>query len=92
MDTDWEIGTFKQEVKRFGHIVKKLRNRKTVTIYDRSCNTFYRFVLDRREKRIFWKRDASKDQRNWVNQIKYLRLDGVLQLIYENKVRNKLND
>lgn len=83
---------FEQEVKRMGHLVQKLREGRRSTIFDGSTKTFYRFRINPSEKRLFWLREASLDQRNWVTQNVYLRLRDVLKCVYDNKVRNNIND
>ena len=83
---------FEQEVKRMVNTVQKLREGRRTTIFDGSTNTFYRFRINPSEKRIFWIREASLDQRNWVTQNVYLRLRDVLKLVYDNKVKNNIND
>jgi hypothetical protein len=88
----YEIQPFETEVKRMGHLVQKLRESRKVTIFDGSTKTFYRFRLDRTEKRVYWIKEASLDQRNWIKQIYYLSLKGVMKEIYRNKVRNNIDD
>lgn len=87
-----QIEPFEIEVKRMGNTVQKLREGRRVTIFDGSTKTFYRFRLNPSEKRIFWIQEASLDQRNWVIQNIYLSLSDVMRNIYNNKVRNKIND
>lgn len=92
MDTDWKIGTFETEVKRMRDVVQKLRQGRRVTIFDGTTKTFYRFRLNPSEKRVFWIKEASLDQHNWVIQSTYFSLRNVMQNIYNNKVKNNIND
>jgi hypothetical protein len=87
-----QIESFEIEVKRMGNTVQKLREGRRVTIFDGSTKTFYRFRLNPSEKRVFWIQEASLDQRNWVIQNIYLSLKDVMRNIYNNKVRNNIND
>lgn len=88
----YEIQPFEIEVKRMGHLVQTFREGRRVTIFDGSTKTFYRFRLNPSEKRVFWIQEASLDQRNWVIQNIYLSLKDVMRNIYNNKVRNNIND
>lgn len=88
----YEIQPFEIEVKRMGNTVQKLREGRRVTIFDGSTKTFYRFRLNPSEKRVFWIQEASLDQRNWVIHNIYLSLKDVMRNIYNNKVRNNIND
>jgi len=88
----YEIQSFEIEVKRMDHIVQKLREGRRVTIFDGTTKTFYRFRLNPSEKRIFWIKEASLDQRNWVIQTTFFSLRYVMQNIYNNKVKNNIND
>lgn len=92
MDTDWNIGTFESELKRLGHVVRKLREGRRVIIFDGTTKTFYRFRLNPSEKRVFWIKEASLDKRNWVIQNTFFSLKYVMQNIYNNKVKNNIND
>ena len=83
---------FEQEVKRMISVFDKLRNHQRVIIFDGSTKTFYRFRINPSERRLFWLREASLDQRNWVTQNVYLRLRDVLKFVYDNKVKNNIND
>jgi hypothetical protein len=87
-----QIESFEIEVKRMGHLVQKLREGRRVTIFDGTSKTFYRFRLNPSEKRVFWIKEASLDQRNWVIQNTFFSLRNVMQNIYNNKIKNNLND
>lgn len=87
-----DIGTFEEEIKRFGRIVEKLRGRQTVTIFDGQDRTFYRFRLNPNEKSVCWIQEASLDRNNWVNQYPFCSLRGVLRRVYDNKVKNNIDD
>ena len=88
----YQIGSFEEEVKRMGHIVQKLREGRRVTIFDGGGKTFYRFRLNPSEKRVFWIKEVSLDERNWVIQNTFFSLRNVMQNIYNNKVKNNIND
>lgn len=89
---DHPILDFKTEVKRMGETVKTLRDRRSVTMFDRSRKTFHRFRINQFEDRLYWMQEASLDRRNWVEQHSYLSLSNVMRKIYNNKVNNGLND
>lgn len=91
METN-KIESFEIEVKRMGHLVQKLREGRRVRIFDGSTNVFYRFRLDPSQKRVYWIKEASLDQMEWVQQEYFLSLKGVMKEIYRNKVRNNIND
>lgn len=91
-EKDIPILSFEVEVKRMKHVFETLRNHRRLTIYDGSTKTFYRFRINPSERRLFWIEEASLDQRNWVTQHTHRRFRDVLKLIYDNKVRNNIND
>jgi len=89
---DIPIEPFEVEVKRMKHVFETLRNHRRLTIYDGSRKTFYRYRINPSERRLFWMQEASLDQRNWVTQHTYFSLRDVLKCVYDNKVRNNIND
>jgi hypothetical protein len=86
------IGTFEDEVKRMGHIIEQLRTFKKIIMFDRSNKTFYRYRINPTEKRLYWMQEASLDQRNWITQHEYFSLKDVLKCVYNNKIKNNIND
>lgn len=91
-EKDIPILSFEVEVKRMSSAYEKLRHHRRLTIYDGSTKTFYRFRINPSERRLYWIEEASLDQRNWVSQHTHRRLRDVFIRIYDNKVKNHIND
>jgi hypothetical protein len=70
-------------------IIKKLRNKESVRLWDTSEKLFHHIQLNKKEKFICWERWVSKDRRNWVNWNLYLSLKDIKNL--HNKILTNKN-
>lgn len=70
-------------------IVKRLRNKEGIKLFDSSTKTFIRIQLNKETKRIYWERWVSIDKSNWVCHNKFLSLKEIVFLINENKLKNQ---
>lgn len=70
-------------------IIKKLRDGERVRLFDSSSKKFMQLQINKADNRICWERWVSLDKSNWVCYNKCLSLKEVVQLIDENKLKNK---
>lgn len=70
-------------------IIKKLRDGERVILFDSSSKRFIQLQINKADNRICWERWVSLDKSNWVCHNKFLSLKEVVQLINENKLKNK---
>jgi hypothetical protein len=61
-------------------LIKRLRDRKSVRLFDKKERLFINIQLNKTDNRICWERWVSKDKKNWVNWNLYLSLKDVLQI------------
>lgn len=70
-------------------IVKRLRNREKLNIYDRKNKWQVRFQLNTEAKGVCWERwvkcIGATDKNRWVNHNKYLSLKDVVSIVQSYK-------
>lgn len=68
-------------------LLKKLRNRQPVKLFDKANKVFVQIQFNKKETDfICWERWVSKDKRNWVNHNLYLSLKDVNTIL--NQIKN----
>lgn len=74
-------------------IVKRLRNKESIKLFDSSAKRFIRIQLNKSFKEICWERwvmaAGSTHANRWVQHNSCLSLKEVINIINENKLKNK---
>lgn len=74
-------------------LVKRLRNRESVKLFNSIKKEFYQFQINNNSKRIHWEMFVSKDRKNWIKLNSYVSLSEIIH--FRNKIielKNPLNE
>lgn len=67
------------------NIVKTLRNRENLRLYNKVNKSFYQFQLNKNTKRIFWELYISKDKSNWIKLNSFVSLKEIVHFCNDLK-------
>ena len=71
-------------------LIKKLRHRQRVAVFDHTEKLFTALQINEKESFVCFKRFVSKDKRNWIEWNKYLTLKDCKRILDTIKTNNTL--